>query len=247
MACCRKKKNNVPKKTQDEEVGIHDEAACNHSLAHQLAATDFPARASTFPMRIACGWTGFALVTACYAQQPTFKSQSPLVIVPVTVSSKNGDRLWGLQEGDFQLLDNGRERKVTVEPWGTYQSHVNLAVVIQTSGISKAALLKVKKMAAMLDGIVGEGGEVAVITADSDVTTRLDFTTQWVPIEETFEKLDAGGGKTGRILDGVAAAIALLAKKPPEQRRLVLLLSEARDRGSEAKASAVLSEAQRRT
>jgi VWFA-related protein len=196
-------------------------------------------------MRIACGWTGFALVTACYAQQPTFKSQSPLVIVPVTVSSKNGDRLWGLQEGDFQLLDNGRERKVTVEPWGTYQSHVNLAVVIQTSGISKAALLKVKKMAAMLDGIVGEGGEVAVITADSDVTTRLDFTTQWVPIEETFEKLDAGGGKTGRILDGVAGGIALLAKKPPEQRRLVLLLSEARDRGSEAKASAVLSEAQR--
>jgi VWFA-related protein len=179
-----------------------------------------------------------------FPQQPTFKSQSPLVIVPVTVSSKSGERLWGLKESDFQLLDNGRERKVTVEPWGTYQSHVALVVVIQTSTISKAALLKVKKMAAMLDDITGDGGEVAVITADSEVKTRLDFTTRWEPIQETFEKLYASGGKTGQVLDGVDAAIALLSKKPPEQRRLILLLSETRDRGSEAKASDVLTHAE---
>ncbi len=178
------------------------------------------------------------------AQEPTFKSQSPLVIVPVTVSSKNGERVWGLKDSDFQLLDNGRVRQVTVEPWGTYQSHVALVVVIQTSTIAKAALLKVKKMAAMLDNITGEGGEVAVITVDNEVKTRLDFATHWEPIQETFEKLYAGGGRTGRILDGVEAAISLLAKKPPGQRRLVLLLSEARDRGSAAKASDVLTHAE---
>lgn len=200
-------------------------------------------------MSAARGWTKLGLSAlmcgAVFAQQqPTFKTQSPLVIVPVTVSSKSGERVWGLKDGDFQLLDNGRERKVTVEPWGTYQSHVALAVVIQTSGISQAALLKVKKMAAMLDGITGEGGAVAVITADSEVKTRLDFTTRWEPVQETFEKLYASGGKTGRILDGVEAAISLLAKRPPEQRRLILLLSEARDRGSEAKASDVLTHAE---
>jgi len=198
-------------------------------------------------MRIAWGWTTFALLAAwcahAFAQEPTFKSQSPLVIVPVTASSKSGERVWGLQDTDFQLFDNGRERKVTVEPWGTYQSPVALAVVIQTSTISKAALLKVKKMAAMLDDITGEGGEVAVITADSEVKTRLDFTAHWEPIQEAFEKLYASGG-TGRVLDGVDVAIALLAKKPPEQRRLVLLLSEARDRGSNAKASDVLTHAE---
>jgi hypothetical protein len=65
------------------------------------------------------------------SQQPTFKVQSPLVVVPVTVSSKNGERIWGLADGDFQLLDNGQTRKVTVEPWGAYESRVALAVVIE--------------------------------------------------------------------------------------------------------------------
>jgi VWFA-related protein len=102
----------------------------------------------------------------------------------------------------------------------------------------------VKKVAAMLDSITGEGGEVAVITTDDELQTRLDFTTRWDPIQETFEKLRARGGSAGRVLDGVDAAIGLLSQKPPNQRRLILLLSEARDRGSKAKASDVLTRAQ---
>jgi VWFA-related protein len=187
------------------------------------------------------------LIAACahaWAQEPTFKTQAPLVVVPVTVSTKTGERLWGLTDGDFTLLDNGRERKVTVEPWGTYESYTALVVVIQTSSMSHAALLKVKKTAGMLDSITGEGGEVAVITADSEVETRLAFTSRWEPIQETFEKLTATGTGAGRVLDGVDAAIALLSQKPRDQRRLVLVLSEARDRGSKVKATEVLTHAQ---
>ena len=182
---------------------------------------------------------------ACgFAQQPTFKTQSPLVVVPVTVSAKNGERIWGSKDGDFQLLDNGRERQVNVEPWGTYESRVALVVVIQSSALSKAVLLKVKKVAAMLDSITGEGGEVAVITADHEVQTRLDFTTRWEQIQQTFENLSARDGIAGRVLDGVDAAITLLSTRPQGQRRLVQLLSEARDRSSKAKATAVLTHAQ---
>jgi VWFA-related protein len=184
------------------------------------------------------------MVFTSRAQEPTFKTQVPLVVVPVTVSSTNGERVWDLPAADFVLLDNGKERKVTVEAWGTYESHISLVVVIQTSTLSKAALLKVKKMPGMLDNITGEGGKVAVITADSDVKTKLAFTGRWEPIQETFEKLTASGGNGGRILDGVDAAVALLAQEPQGRRRLVLLLSEARDRGSKAKASDVLTRAQ---
>jgi len=209
--------------------------------------TCFDGKASIVGMKRKRGWAVMLMLAnlgSVAGQTPTFKAQAPLVVVPVTVSSKNGERIWGLQQGDFQLFDNGRERKATVEPWGTYQARVALAVVIQTSVISKAALLKVKKMAGMLDDITGEGGEVAVITVDSEVKTCLAFTGRWEPVQETFEKLHASGGNAGKILDGVDAAIDLLAKKPADQRRLVLLLSEARDRGSEAKASAVLTHAQ---
>jgi VWFA-related protein len=197
-------------------------------------------------MKLLRGWAQFALFIVCSssAQEPIFKTQAPLVVVPVSVSAKTGEPIWGLKESDFQLLDNGRERKVTVEPWGTYVSHVSLVVVIQTSALSKAALLKVKKVASMLDSITGEGGEVAVITTDSEVETRLDFTKRWEPIQETFEKLHTGGGNSGLILDGVDSAITLLANRPQGQRRLLLLLSEARDRGSKAKATDVLTRAE---
>ena len=195
-------------------------------------------------MRIVWGSIAVLCCTTCWAQEITFKAQAPLVVVPVTVSAKGSEQIWGLKEGDFQLLDNGLERKATVEPWGTYESHVLLAVVIQTSALSHSALLKVKKTAGVLDGITGDGGEVAVITVDDEVQTRLDFTGGWEPIQETFEKLKASGGDVGRVLDGVDAAIRLLAQKPQGQRRLILVLSEARDRGSKAKVSDVLTHAQ---
>jgi VWFA-related protein len=198
------------------------------------------------------GWTKFTFALLCcgacgLTQEPTFKTQAPLVLVPVTVSTKTGERIWGLQDGDFQLLDNGQERKATVEPWGTYQSHVSLVIVIQTSSLSHSAILKVKKIAGMLDSITGEGGEVAVVTADDDVQTPLDFTTRWESIQETFEKLKARDACAGRVLDGVEAAIAMLSQKPQGQRRLILVLSEARDRGSKAKASDVLTHAQQQS
>jgi VWFA-related protein len=184
------------------------------------------------------------LLALLLAQQPTFKTQAPLVVVPVTVSAKSGERIWDLKDTDFALLDNGKERKVTVEAWGTYESHVSLVVIIQTTSLSHAAILKVKKTAGMLDSITGEGGEVAVVTVDSEVQTPLNFTTRWEPIQETFENLKARGTGEGRVLDAVDAAIRMLSDKPPGRRRLNLVLSEARDRGSKTKASEVLTHAQ---
>ena len=151
----------------------------------QLSATKPPLNTSFFEMKL------FLLVVCaagCAAQQqPTFKTQAPLVVVPVTVSTKTGERIFDLKKEDFQLLDNGREQNITVETWGTYESHISLVVVVQTSTLSKAALLKVKKVASMLDSITGEGGEVALVGADSDVQTRLDFSKTWEDIQEAFE------------------------------------------------------------
>lgn len=179
------------------------------------------------------------------AQDPTFTTQSRLVIVPVTVGAKTGGRIYNLQQSDFVLLDNGRERKITVEPWGTYESRVSLVVVVETSFLSEAALVKIRRMASSLSNITGENGEIAVITADSQVRSLLDFTTEWGPLQEAFEKLHASTERAGHVLDGLSAGVVLLAHRPQNHRRIILLLCEGHDRGSHVRPVEVLTYAEK--
>lgn len=180
------------------------------------------------------------------AQNTTFKAKVPLVALPVTVSDKNGNSVDGLSEADFVLLDNGIRRVVHVDPSGVYRSKISLIVVIQTSGISKATLLKVRKTGSMIDGyITGEGGEVSVLSADNSVGVIQEFTPDGNSVRAAFASLKPADGTAGHVLDGVEQAIGMLSRTLSDRRRLVLVISEPRDRGSKAKATDVLAEAQR--
>jgi VWFA-related protein len=180
------------------------------------------------------------------AQNATFKAKAPLVALPVTVSDKNGNPVDGLSEADFVLLDNGLPRTAHVDPSGIYRSNISLVVVIQTSGISKATLLKVRKTGSMIDGyITGEGGEVSILSADQSVNVVQEFTSDGNLVRDAFAGLKPAEGTAGHVLDGVEQGIRLLSKRPSDRRRLVLVISEPRDRGSKTKATDVLAEAQR--
>jgi len=180
------------------------------------------------------------------AQNATFKVRAPLVALPVTVVDKTGKPVDGLAEADFLLLDNGSPKAVHVDPSGVYSSKISLVVVIQTSGISKASLLKVRKTGSMIDGyMTGEGGEVSILSADDSVKIVQEFTADGTLVMGSFASLKPGEGSSGHVLDGVERAIRMLSTKPGDRRRLVLVISESRDRGSKARATDVLAEAQR--
>jgi VWFA-related protein len=188
----------------------------------------------------------FIAIVPAAAQQPAFKAHSPLVIVPASVSDKYSRSIDGLSERDFTLLDNGRERSVRVDPAGTYLSRISLAIVVQASGISNAALLKIRKTGSLVDGYVtGEGGETAVLSAKDQVKLLQDFTTDGIKIRDAFRYIEPGAGRDGHVLDAVAEAIRMLEVRPADRRRLVLLISESRDRGSSATPQEVLTSAQK--
>lgn len=184
-------------------------------------------------------------VSAFAQEQPTFTSQSQLVIVPVTVADKNGNRVWNLEASDFVVLDNGKVRKVSVEPWGAYESKVSLVVVVETSFLSEAALVRIRKMASSISDLAGENGEIAVISADSSVHPVLDFTSQWEPLRDAFNNLHASTERAGHVLDGLSAGVVLLAHRPQNHRRVILLLCEGHDRGSHIRPIDVLAHAEK--
>ncbi len=174
------------------------------------------------------------LAAACAlgAQEPRFDTQSRLVIVPVTVTDAKGQPIDGLGSEDFSLLDNGRAQKVTLDTAGTGVAPIALVVAIQASGISKPVLEKVSKLGSMIQPLVtGERGCAGVLTFAESVVWLQDCTQDPDALTRAFTQIRHGEAKSGRMLDAVHEAVGRLAEEK-NSRRVLLLISESRDRGS---------------
>ena len=168
------------------------------------------------------------------AQDPRFGVQSRLVVVPVTVADAKGRLLDGLEPEDFQVFDNGQPRKTAVDFRATGVAPIALVVAIQASGISKPVLEKVRKIGGMIQPLVtGERGCAAVLSFSDRLDWLQRCTNDDVSIARAFEAITPGPPKAGRMLDAATEAVAELRKRP-NSRKVLLLISETRDRGSES-------------
>lgn len=178
-----------------------------------------------------------ALATAftLAAQDPQYAVQSRLVLVPVTVTDAKGHTVDGLESEDFIVLDNGHPQKATVDTIATGVAPIALVVAIQTSGISKPVLEKVRKIGAMIQPIVtGERGCAAVMSFSDRITWIQECTGSSSLLERALEQVRPEAPKAGRMLDAVQASVDRLRQRP-NSRRVLLLISETRDRGSDLK------------
>jgi VWFA-related protein len=175
-----------------------------------------------------------ALVACLEAQEPSFNVRSRLVLVPVTVTDLKGRSIDGLEASDFVLSDNGRPQNVTVDTIDTGVAPVALVVAVQSSGISTAVLEKVRKIGAMIQPLIsGERGCAGVVSFAERVTWLQDCTKDPDALDRAFRELRPGADKEARMLDAVQSAVEHL-RRQPSARRVLLLISESRDRGSEA-------------
>src|SRR4051794_25441958 len=85
-----------------------------------------------------------ALTVAITAQEPTIRTNVPLVLAPVTVTDKKGVPIDGLTADDFILNDDGVRRKIRVDTSDTVLAPVSLVVAVQCSGIAAAELAKIQ-------------------------------------------------------------------------------------------------------
>jgi len=186
------------------------------------------------------------LVAPVSGQNPTFRAKAPLVVVPVSVRDKKHLSVDGLAASDFVLLDNGVPRFIQVDPSGVYQSGISAVIVVETGAAAHAALLKIKKTGSLIDGyITGADGDAALLTVGSDVKLAQPFTPDGMQMRTAFRRLKAEDGNDSHTLDAIREGLDLLATKPSDRRRILILISESRDRGSKTKPQDVLDEAQR--
>ncbi len=182
-----------------------------------------------------------AILLACAAslasQESHFDIRSRLVLVPVTVTDVKDRFVAGLESPDFLVFDDGRPQQAIVDTIDTGVAPIALVIAVQSSGISAAVVEKTRRIASMIQPLVtGERGCAGVMTFDDRITWLQDCTSDQDAIDRAFRRLRPtrrpGGEKKARMLDAVSSAVEHLRVKPTS-RRVLLLISEARDRGSE--------------
>ena len=186
----------------------------------------------------------FVLLAALCAQDPNFDVQSRFVLVPVVVTDAKGYAVDGLDTKDFVLLDNGRRQKLEVDTIGTGVAPVALVIAVQSSGISAPVLEKVRKISSMVQPLLtGERGCAALVAFSERVEWLTECTREPKELDQAFAALQPGQAKAARMLDAASAAIDRLRQR--KARRVLLLISESRDRGSETALEHLLLEAQK--
>ena len=186
-------------------------------------------------------------------QQPPenakLKVQVALVNLPVTVRDGKGEMVNNLDAKDFRITDNGVEQKISHFDLGG--DPVSLLVLIETSSRIDPILPEMHRTGILLtQTVMGPEGEAAVVGFNDGVDKLQDFTTDADAIENVVTQLQTGTSGL-KLYDAMAIGVDMLASRKPQptrddpgRRRVMLVLSETLDVGSEAKLGEVLRKAQ---
>jgi VWFA-related protein len=172
----------------------------------------------------------------------TFKTSVKEVMAPVTVTDQKGNVVNGLTALDFQLLDNGKPQTITTVD--TYAHPISLVVAVQANSAVEQILPQIQKIGSVFDQVVvGETGEIAVLAFDHRIQTMTPFTSDPDKIHNAFKRIKPGSNPS-HLNEATTAALNMLRNRPPERRRIVVLISESHDNGSHFRVRDVLTEAE---
>lgn len=187
-------------------------------------------------------------------QQSPPESQAKLVVrvslvnTPVTVRDAKGQMVTNLDAKDFQITDNGAAQRISHFDLGG--DPISVVVLFETSSRIDPLLPELRKTGILLTQIVmGPSGEAAIVGFNDGVDKLLEFTTNADEIEKTVAHLQTGTSGA-KLYDAMAVGVEMLSGRPqatPDRqgrRRVLLVVSEANDAGSETKLGAVLRQAQ---
>lgn len=165
-----------------------------------------------------------------------------LVAAPAVVRDNKGELVVDLLQGDFKVFDNGVEQKV--DHFDVGGDPVSAVLVVETSSRIAPILPAITKAGIVFtESVLGANGIGAVIGFDSQIVVASQFSGDADTIEKAMSKLPPGDSGA-RLYDSMATAVNMLRDQPVERRRVIVAITEASDRGSDAKLGDVLRDAQ---
>ncbi len=165
-----------------------------------------------------------------------------LVSAPVTVRDLQGDLILNLTQKDFRVYDNGVEQQVSHFDLGG--DPLAVALVVETSSRVAPMLPAIRRAGIVFtETVMAQTAEAELIGYNDSVDLLQRFTMTRDTMQHAIEKLPEGTSGA-RLYDALSRAISDLEKEPASERRIIVVVGEPGDSGSEEKLGNILREAQ---
>jgi Ca-activated chloride channel family protein len=176
------------------------------------------------------------------AQEPPastpIRVRSDLVVTPVTVLGSTGEFVYSLKKEDFEIYDNGKPQRI--EGFESEPRRAALVIVVQTTRAIAPLIKNLESLSGIFSNLLlGPEGVAAVVTYSDRVRVVQDFTSDANQLQTTLGNLGPEG-VGARLNDALTRAIALLERRPKEDRRLIVAFSTGFDDGSESERAEVV-------
>ena len=176
-------------------------------------------------------------------QKRAIRARVNEVIAPVTVTdAKTGEGVLDLTKANFHVYDNGAEQKI--EHFDMGGAALSIVLVVETSSHVAAMLPAIRQSGIVFtEAVMAQTAEAAVIGYDDTVDLLESFTTNVDAVQRVINNLPNGSSGM-HLYDAMARGIQLLGDQPAAQRRIMVVIGEAQDSGSENQLGHVLRRAQ---
>lgn len=177
-----------------------------------------------------------------HQQASTLRVRVELVSAPVTVTDAHGEMIMDLPQSSFSVFDNGVEQKI--EHFDLGSEPLSVVLVVETSSRIEPMLPQLRRTGIIFSqGVMAETGEAAVLGYDDGVSVLQEFTENPDRVQSAIEHLREGTSGA-QLYDALARAVGMLEDQPANRRRVIVVMGESVDKGSETKLGQVLREAQ---
>jgi VWFA-related protein len=176
-------------------------------------------------------------------QKHAIRTRVSEVTAPVIVRDPHtGEMILDLTSKDFHVFDNGTEQKIDHFDLGG--EPLSIVLVVETSSHVEPMLPAIRQAGIVFtQTVMAKTAEAAVLGYNDEVDVLEPFRMDLDEVQSAINRLQAGYSGM-RLYDAMARGIELLEQRPTSRRRILMVIGEARDSGSENKLGGVLRRAE---
>lgn len=162
-------------------------------------------------------------------QGAIFRSDTRLVVLPVTVVDKSGHLVTNLPRSAFQVYENGVQQDIKI--FRREDVPVSMGLIIDNSGSMRDKRQKVKDASLTLVKASNPQDEVFVVNFNDEAfLDTKDFTSDIHEMEEALSKIDSRGGTAMR--DAIRMSIDHIKEKAHKDKRVLVVVTDGNDNAS---------------